>query len=511
MDASVPSASGVRPVDLDPKLVNSIGLHHSLGSAIADLVDNCLDADAGQIRVRFLLRGTAPVGIQVIDDGTGMDTAAIDRAMTYAGTRAYDDSDLGHFGVGLKAASLSQADTVLVCSRAYGSGAVGRKLQRSASGGRPTVGDLSAADATGRLEQVRACTQSETGTVVEWRDVRTFPSTTDDDERTRWLERTVREVRSHLGLVLHRVLVDDGPDVAVDTLDLATGETGPAREVSPVDPFGYPRSGDPDFPQPLTIVMPDGSEPLRAVAHVWPPNSQDPGFKIAGDPGGDYQGFFVYRRNRLLQAGGWAGLWADRPTWALARVEVDMTEEAAKHVAMNPEKSGIEFSADLRRALEESICAGTGLTFRGFLDRAAGEDRRSRSRARQPVTVVEPAFGLPPVVEEAFEDSVNFNLDYAPVDIRWLPLSEDAVFDIDLENRVLVLNLRYRTALVGTRSLDPNDAPVLKSLLFLLLERYFAGSHLGDREKREIRAWQEILITATRAQANGTDRPQEGQ
>ena len=270
--------------------------------------------------------------------------------------------------------------------------------------------------------------------------------------------------------------------------------------MSPIDPFGYPRSGDPNFPQQLDVRLPDHTEPVEAIAHIWPTRSQDPGFKIGGDPGVEHQGFFVYRRKRLLQVGGWCGLWSDRPAWELARIAVDLTESAATHVTINPEKSGIEFSADLRRALEAAVCRPSGLTLRAYLDRAAGEERRSRARPRQPVTIVEPRVGLPATVLDAMHDAMQYHPDQPPVDIRWRLLADDQVFRIDLDHRILELNLRHRTALVGRRSLDPDDAPVVKSLLFLLLQTYFAGSHLGDREKREIAAWQSTLLAALHAQ-----------
>lgn len=500
--ASVPDATGLQPVDLDPALVNSIGLHHSLPTAIADLVDNSLDAHAGVIRIRFLLDGTAPIGVQVIDDGTGMGETAINAAMTYAGTRAYHETDLGHFGVGLKAASLSQADVVLIYSRAYGSTPVARKLLRSDEGRPPRVGVIDPSVAADRLDAVDIGEPLETGTIVEWRDVRTFPTTQDDDERTRWLEGAVRDIRAHLGLVLHRILPDGGPAIAVDTIDLATGSCGVAREVIPIDPFGYRRSGDPDFPQQLDIRMPDDSQPVRARAHIWPPGSQDPGYKIGGQPGEEHQGLFVYRRNRLLQIGGWCDLWADRRDWALARVEVELTPAAPRHVTINPEKSGLELSADLRRALESALCVPSGLSFNDYLDRAAGEERRSRSRKRRPVTVVEPRFGLPPSVLEAYRDAVEFYPNFEAVDIRWRTLPNHEVFRVNLNHRVLELNLRYREVLAGGPSLDSQDVPVFKTLMHLLTDRYFAGLQFGDRDKREIKAWQAILLSAVRAQAD---------
>lgn len=52
----------------DPSLVSAIGLHHSLPTAIADLVDNSIDAEAGNVLVRILQHGGRAVGLLVIDE-----------------------------------------------------------------------------------------------------------------------------------------------------------------------------------------------------------------------------------------------------------------------------------------------------------------------------------------------------------------------------------------------------------------------------------------------------------
>ena len=42
----------------------------------------------------------------------------------------------------------------------------------------------------------------------------------------------------------------------------------------------------------------------------------------------------------------------------------------------------------------------------------------------------------------------------------------------------------------------PDDAPLLKTLLLLLHSRFFEGSYLGDRERRELGAWDSIIRAA---------------
>lgn len=74
-------------------------------AAIADLVDNSIDAGARNVVVSFLRDDDRLAGLLVVDDGCGMNDEALDTAMTVGGREGYAASALGHFGAGLKAAS----------------------------------------------------------------------------------------------------------------------------------------------------------------------------------------------------------------------------------------------------------------------------------------------------------------------------------------------------------------------------------------------------------------------
>ena len=67
----------------DVAVQRALGLHHTLVTAIADLVDNSVDAGARNVVIRFLNTGHATVGLRVIDNGAGMDDVSIDAAMRY--------------------------------------------------------------------------------------------------------------------------------------------------------------------------------------------------------------------------------------------------------------------------------------------------------------------------------------------------------------------------------------------------------------------------------------------
>ena len=148
-------------------------------------MDNSIDFGASHVLVRFLMEGARPVGLQVIDNASGMDSAGIDDAMTYAKRRQYQGRDLGHFGIGLKAASLSQAKTLLVWSKRYGSPPVGRRLRRETIDTGPVVEEFSTADAAAHLAKAHVDFPMETGTIVEWQDVQTFSTSIQRDRADR--------------------------------------------------------------------------------------------------------------------------------------------------------------------------------------------------------------------------------------------------------------------------------------------------------------------------------------
>ena len=97
-------------------------LGYSLEAAVADLVDNSIAADAGQVDVIFTWNGQDS-WIAVVDDGHGMDEKQLVTAMTIAarGPGALRTAqDLGRFGMGLKTASFSQARRLIVTSALTG-------------------------------------------------------------------------------------------------------------------------------------------------------------------------------------------------------------------------------------------------------------------------------------------------------------------------------------------------------------------------------------------------------
>src|SRR5437868_6367146 len=91
------------------RLIKSLrDLGYDLQAAIADLVDNSIAAEATKVQVETHWEGDDS-WIRITDDGIGMTLGELREAMRFGTRRDYFDDDLGRFGLGLKAASLSQS------------------------------------------------------------------------------------------------------------------------------------------------------------------------------------------------------------------------------------------------------------------------------------------------------------------------------------------------------------------------------------------------------------------
>jgi hypothetical protein len=485
-----------RTVPPDPAVASALGRHHTLSTAITDLVDNALDAGARNVLVRFTLTSGRATGLRVIDDGHGMDATDADAAMTYARRRDYGTQELGHFGIGLKAASLSQARTLVVWSCRAGADAVGRRLRRETLDAGPVVESYAPDDAADALDGADSPFPLATGTVVEWRDVDSFLRTPDLTEQTAWLEDTVDRLVTHLGLVLHRIL--ERGDVQLMVEEHEDGFAGAPRVVAPVDPFGYLGS-EPGFPAELRAQLPEGEAVVHA--HLWPSNERRSAAFHVGDHDGS--GLYVYRRDRLLQAGGWNGL-AHGPDLELARFRVELDDVLEQHVTFNPEKTGVVLDHTLTEAIGQAASA-SGTTFHEVLALARNASREARRRRGRPIAVVPPRFGVPPSVREAYDDTTESIVGEEPFDVRWRNLPPGQFYEIDRDERVLKVNARYRTAIVGRPSSRKNDAPLVKTLLHLLLADHLTSTKNGARMKRETAAWQELLVAAVLDQQTDLD------
>ena len=481
----------------DAGVLKAIGLNHSFDSAIADLVDNSIDARARHILIRFVVRGELAVGLLVIDDGEGMDADGVDAAMRLGRPKADAHTQLGHFGMGLKSASFSQASTLTVLTARANADGHGRRMHREPQAGDFAVDVLDPAAVKQQLLTHLAALPGPvgSGTVVQWDDCRTFPVAANPEVTVRFLEDKVAELRHRLGLVFHRLLVRGDVQVDIDIFDTDRQEAGLAFCIEAINPFGHTRSGLEGYPRTLQAWFRGRSVPLQC--HIWPGNSDSANYRLHGRPVENFQGLYLYRNDRLLMTGGWCGVANERRDLRLARVAVDI-EDHLDGFSISMEKSGVQIVAELVHGIE-AASDGTN-TFADYLDDASDALKAANRRTRKRTPILPPGQGVHPRVRRAIERETPVLEGEEPVRIRWERLSGDDLVHVDRENRTLWLNRRYRTAILHGDRGGVNDAPLLKTLLFLVYEDLFRGQVMGAKDKENRDFWNEVLTTAAQAE-----------
>jgi hypothetical protein len=332
--------------------LRSIG--YDLSSAVADLVDNCLDAAADQVDVDLVHAGLDSY-VTIADDGRGMRDEELDEAMRYGSRRSYAGDALGHFGLGLKTASLSQCRRLTVVTTTSSRRApISRRwdLDRVRETDewlleRPRAEDLPA-EVVARLRRRR-------GTVVIWEALDRVLEFRDADSghARRALERASERIAEHLGVVFHRFL--DG------SLDRTVRVRVNGKPVEPWDPFARGEPKTRELPVNYLPVSVEGQEASVAIQGFILPHqrqfsSPDAHERAAGpNRWNRQQGLYIYRGDRLVQSGGWNRLRTSDEHTKLARVSLDLPEGAEHVFALDVAKMRVKLPDSLRLTLKEHL------------------------------------------------------------------------------------------------------------------------------------------------------------
>ncbi|MCD2133341.1 ATP-binding protein [Rhodococcus qingshengii] len=466
--------------------------------AIADLVDNSIDAGAKDVVIHFVREGDRLVSLLVIDDGDGMTEEQLDVAMTVGGRRDYQDQALGMFGTGLKSASLSHASSVTVVSKTRTTRPVGRRwmMSRAVTGFECDIVEHDYAQSL--IDRYNGCPIVWNGTVIRWDGVKNFPSAGGGGQTDRYLHRTINKLALHLGLYFHRFLANNAFNITIAVEDVVTGTEYMNFGVVALDPFGYPVSGNPDYPRSFTAQVPSVGE-VEFEAHIWVPKSTRDEYKAVGSVM-ERQGFYFYRHNRLVQGGGWNNFRQPDQHLALARVVIDLPAGSGDAFRLSVKKEGVEMSPEVVAALETATSAD-GSVFTQYVADAEMVYREARKRSGQTrKPVIGPGKGIDVSVRETIEEELPLLVGEEPISVRWQSLENSVFFEIDRENRAIQLNQFYRAALLGGRRGTLNDAPLVKSLMYLMLHQLFEKEYSGPREKDNLQLWQAVLVSAARAE-----------
>lgn len=357
-----------------PSLMESMrSMGYSLGSALADLIDNSIAARAGQVEIEF--RPFDEPYMAVIDDGKGMLPDQLDEAMRHGSRSPLDlraEGDLGRFGLGLKTASLSQCKRMTVvslCDQKLSARCWDMDIVHDRK--KWVLLELDQ-DEAGDIPHVDRLKSRGHGTIVLWQKLDRLLAGELDVEAGLGLK--VDEARGHLSLVFHRYL---------------SGEAGLRKLTIRINGHALPATDPFLQDHSLTQKLEDDRFQIQGhTVNVKPfilphPSRLSPGeAESAGGLDGlrGHQGFYVYRQKRLIIWGTWFRLARKDELSRLARVRVDIpnsldnlwTLDIRKSVAYPPEVVRLQLKRTIERIRERSRITHQN---RGHIERSGPIER----------------------------------------------------------------------------------------------------------------------------------------
>lgn len=327
-----------------PFLIESMrSLGYSFETAIADLVDNSITANASEIKI-FLIPDMLPQLI-IFDNGCGMTEIELEEALRYGSRNPNDErteNDLGRFGLGLKSASLSQCRKLIVASKKQNKiTCFSWDIDVVTEKGKWILLKYSKEEIV-KLPMIDLLNNVASGTYILLQNFDRISSSTGN------LLTTINNYMSltidHLALVFHRFL-DDGLKIFVNNV-----------EIEALDPFlSHNKSTQILREQKIKINDSDIAIQPYVLPYISKLSNEDIR-KVGGkDNLKTKQGFYIYRNRRLIIWGTWFKLIRKEELSKLARVRVDIPSSLDYMWGIDIKKSSVNLPDLIKRNLYSSI------------------------------------------------------------------------------------------------------------------------------------------------------------
>jgi hypothetical protein len=308
-----------------PKAEFLMGAMRSMGysfeAAIADIIDNSISAEARNIHIRFPSEPFNCI-VSILDDGLGMDKESLFLSMKYGSNSSEEErneNDLGRFGLGMKAASLSQCKVLTVASKQNGIiSAYQWDYDLILDKKEWLVIELDDTEIL-QLYGIDVLRSNKSGTLVIWENFDALEKSYGDIFTS--LNEYKIKIIDYLSLIFHRYLNDENEKrlhITVNNFELIG-----------LDPF-LEKHKKTNFRQEFKLAIKD-SKGLERFVSVQPyvlPYQKDLTKSDLDSLGGitnlrTKQGFYIYRNRRLIIWGTWFGLPRNELT-KNARIRVDI-------------------------------------------------------------------------------------------------------------------------------------------------------------------------------------------
>ena len=330
---------------------------YSFNTAAADIIDNSIAANATEVNIRIDLLADGRKTVMFGDNGDGMDESRLHAAMRYGAQARENLASLGKFGLGLKTASSSVCLRFTVISR-IDSDAPLAKL----------AWDLEHVERIDRWEMVRdpisvddeeafeeLC--GDHGTLVIWQKCdrilhKEYQVPGGVHERNA-IQKLAEDLNAHAALIYYRFL-DHDDERESNVSIMVNGEC-----VEAWNPFFEKKSEQVFGAEQQTIEMEkeDGSTGKAQIRAWLLPHSGDLTKEENHEAriSNDRQGFYILREGRVIQEGGWLGMYGREPHLSLLRIEFDFRHDLDDAFKVDVKKSRIHFDPGLENYLKNVL------------------------------------------------------------------------------------------------------------------------------------------------------------
>ena len=327
---------------------------YSFEAAVADIIDNSISAKSSTVRIFFPETIDDKIALGILDDGIGMSKEMLSEAMRYGSSSSEeirDEHDLGRFGLGLKAASLSQCKVLTVACYWEGSiDAFSWDYDYILETKKWFVKELSQAEII-ELPYYEELNKQKKGTLVLWQNFDTL-SKSNEGLVFNALETIKPKLDDALSLIFHRYIGASQKKLSIYINN---------KKLHPQDPF-LENHRKITTKKESTIAIKDSNNierHIRVRLFVLPVISDmtEKDKKLIGGIENlrSRQGFYVYRNNRLIIWGTWFGLKPRAELSKNARVRVDIPNSLDDIWSIDIKKQSAAIPLRIKNQLKKTV------------------------------------------------------------------------------------------------------------------------------------------------------------
>lgn len=176
---------------------------------------------------------------------------------------------------------------------------------------------------------------------------------------------------------------------------------------------------------------------------------------------------------------------------------MDIASDFDVDISLDVKKVEIQLPPDLATAIQKATTR-SGIDFKKYLA-TADQTYRTRRVTESELPLI-PSFGLPAQLTKFLHDELRIKATNKHRDLKfkWMHLDESLFFEIDRDAGDLYLNRAFRKQLLHGLAGSSADLPVLKCLLFLVLEDALSSERMSSKSRERIDQVNRILLKAVR-------------